>query len=251
MTGRVVIFYFLAFLIGGAGLFGASRNVDASVRRDRWIKFVTYFCIVQIVLVSAYLGPMVLGGLVLLILLIGAFELYRAIVSAARGRWLTRAGIGAGYLLLGIALLRFVSVSTREMSIFVYLVVVTFDGFSQVAGNLFGRRALAPTISPSKTFEGTLGGFALAAVMAILLRPLVHWSAAQSLVACFWIVAAGLSGDLLASWVKRTSGVKDFGRILPGHGGVLDRFDSFLLAGPAALLFLHQSKFLRATPACG
>jgi phosphatidate cytidylyltransferase len=243
MTGKVLVLCLLAFLIGGAGLYRASRAVAPSIRRVRWIKFITYFCIVQIVLVSAYLGPMVLGGLVLLILLIGAFELYRVIYSMAHERWFVRAAIGAGYVLLGIALLRFVSVSSREMSIFVYLVVATFDGFSQVAGNLFGRHALAPTISPRKTFEGTLGGLALAAAMAVLLRPLVHWSAVQSLIACCWIVAAALSGDLLASRVKRASRVKDFGRILPGHGGVLDRFDSFLLAGPAAFLFLHQSRF--------
>jgi len=125
------------------------------------------------------------------------------------------------------------------MAAFVYLVVATFDGFSQVAGNLFGRHLLARKISPSKTVEGTLGGLVLAAAVAVLLHPLVSLSAAQSLAAGGWIVAAGFSGDLLASWVKRMSGVKDFGRILPGHGGVLDRFDSLLFAGPAALLFLH------------
>lgn len=243
MIGKVFAFCLLAFLIGGAGLYRASRKMAPSVRRDRGMKFITYFCIVYIVLLCAFLGPRVLAALMLSILLVGAFELYQVLHSIKRSRLLFRTGIGAGYVLLGLALLLFFFRSTKEMAIFVYLVVATFDGFSQVAGNLFGRHPFARKISPGKTVEGTLGGLLLATAMAVLLSPMVGLSAPQSLAACGWIVAAGFSGDLLASCVKRASGVKDFGTILPGHGGVLDRFDSLLFAGPAALLFLHPPKF--------
>ena len=243
MIGKVFAFCLFAFVIGGAGLYQASRKTAPSIRRHRWTKFITYFCIVHIVLLCALLGPRVLAVLILLILLIGAFELYRVLHSVSGGRLLFRTGVSAGYVLLGMALLLFFSLSTKEMAVFVYLVVATFDGFSQVAGNLFGRHPFARKISPGKTVEGTLGGLVLAAAMAVLLHPLVSLSAAQSLAACGWIVAAGFSGDLLASWVKRASGAKDFGRILPGHGGVLDRFDSLLVAGPAALFLLHPPKF--------
>jgi phosphatidate cytidylyltransferase len=239
MIGKVFAFCLLAFLMGGVGLYSASRKLECSVRRDRWTKFITYFCIVHIVLLCVLLGPRVLGVLVLLILFVGAFELYRVLHSASGAQLLFRTGVSTGYVLLGLALLLFFSLSTKEMAVFVYLVVATFDGFSQVAGNLFGRHLLARKLSPGKTVEGTLGGLVFAAAMAVLLHPLVSLSAVQSLAAGGWIVAAGFSGDLLASWVKRRSGVKDFGRILPGHGGVLDRFDSLLFAGPAALLFLH------------
>lgn len=243
MIGKVFAFCLLAFLIGGAGLYRANRKMESSIRGERWTKFITYFFIVHIVLLCALLGPRVLTVLIMLILLIGAFELYYVLHSLSGGRLLFRTGISAGYVFLGLALLFFFWRSTMERAVFVYLVVATFDGFSQVAGNLFGRHPLARKISPGKTVEGILGGLVFAAAMAVLLHTLVNLSAAQSLVASSWIVAAGFSGDLLASWVKRASGVKDFGRILPGHGGVLDRFDSLLLAGPAALLFLHQSKF--------
>jgi len=243
MIGKVFAFCLLAFLMGGAGLYSASRKMECSIRRDRRTKFITYFCTVHIVLLCVLLGPRVLAVLILLILLIGASELYQVLHSAGRGQFLFRTGVSVGYVLLGLALLLFFSFSTKEMAVFVYLVVATFDGFSQVSGNLFGRRLLARKISQGKTVEGTLGGLVFASVMAVLLHPLVSLSVAQSLAAGAWIVAAGFSGDLLASWVKRTSGVKDFGRILPGHGGVLDRFDSLLLAGPAALLFLHHTKF--------
>jgi phosphatidate cytidylyltransferase len=243
MIARVFAFCLLAFLIGGAGLYGASRGAEPFLRRERGKKFITYFFLVHIVLLCALLGARVLTLLVLLILLTGAFELYQVLQLLRGGHFLFRAGITIGYFLLCLGLLLFFSLSTKEWAVFVYLVVATFDGFSQVAGNLFGKHLLARKISPGKTVEGTLGGLIFAATMALLLRPLINLGIAQTLAACAWIVLAGLSGDLLASWVKRRCGVKDFGRILPGHGGVLDRFDSLLLAGPAALLLLHQPIF--------
>jgi len=243
MIGKVFGFCLLAFLIGGVGLYEACRKMVSSIRRERWIKFITYFCVVHVVLLCALLGPRVLALLVLLILLIGAFELYQALQLISGDRLLFRTGISVSYFLLALALLLFFFLSTKELAVFVYLIVATFDGFSQVVGNMLGRHPLANNVSSGKTVEGALGGLAFAALMAVLLRPLVSMSVAQTLAVCAWIVAAGFSGDLLASWVKRASGIKDFGRILPGHGGVLDRFDSLLLAGPAALLLLHQPKF--------
>jgi phosphatidate cytidylyltransferase len=240
MIGKVLVLCLLAFLIGGVGLYCASRKVVPFIRHDRWVKFVTYFCVVNVFLLSAFGGPTVLTALILLILLIGAFELCRVLFSIRGNRLILRTGIAAGYLLLALGLLLFVTRSTKEVVVFVYLVVATFDGFSQVAGNLVGRHALLRKVSPGKTVEGALGGLVLSAAMAVSLRPLAGLNVVQSLAVCGWIAAAGLSGDLLASWVKRAYGVKDFGGILPGHGGVLDRFDSLLLAGPASLLLLHR-----------
>jgi phosphatidate cytidylyltransferase len=240
MIGRVLVLCLLAFLIGGAGLYWASRKAEPFVRHDRGVKFVTYFCVVTGFLLSAFGGPLVLAVLMLLILLIGAFELYRMLFSVRGGRLALRISIGAGYFLLALALLLFVARSTTEVVVFVYLVVATFDGFSQVAGNLLGRHALMHKISPGKTVEGALGGLILSAAMAVSLRALAGLNFVQSLAVCGWIAASALSGDLLASWVKRRFGIKDFGGILPGHGGVLDRFDSLLLAGPVSLLLLHR-----------
>ena len=240
MIGKVLVFCLLAFLIGGAGLYWASRKIEPRIRHDRLVKFVTYFCVVAVFLLSAFGGPLVLAALMLLILLIGAYELYGVLFSVRGDRLSFRIGIGAGYFLLALALLLFVARSSTEVVVFVYLVVAAFDGFSQVAGNLLGRHALIRRISPGKTVEGALGGLILSAAMAVSLRALAGLNIVQSLAVCGWIAAAALSGDLLASWVKRRFGVKDFGGILPGHGGVLDRFDSLLLAGPASLLLFHR-----------
>ena len=243
MIGRVFAFILFAFSIGGAGLYWGSRNRALPVRRERWIKFATYVCVIHVVLVCALLGPRVLVAMFFLIFLIGAIELDHVLRRLDGRRVLLRAGISVAYFLLGLGLLSFFSIATKEMAIFVYLVVATFDGFSQVVGNVFGTHPLTPKISPGKTIEGTLGGLFFALVMAGFLHPLVRMPMWHSLAAGTWIVAAGFLGDLLASSVKRASGVKDFGRILPGHGGVLDRFDSLLVAAPAALLILYQSVF--------
>lgn len=233
MIGKVLLVSVCGFCVGGLGLYLTSRAADSCVRRDRQTKFVSYFFIVNVVLLCVFFGTAVVSGLVLVILSLGAYEIYRALSRASAVRIPLRAGIGAGYLFLSFGLLAFVNGSAPEMLAFVYLVVAAFDGFSQVTGQLFGKHPMAPAISPSKSIEGALGGAAAAGTLAVLLRALVRFTVVQSINGCFWIVLAALSGDLLASWVKRKCGVKDFSSILPGQGGVLDRFDSLLFAGPA------------------
>jgi phosphatidate cytidylyltransferase len=111
-----------------------------------------------------------------------------------------------------------------------------FDGFSQVFGQLLGKLQLTRSISPSKTVEGAVGGGIAAVLSAILLGGLVGVSSSRAVAASVVIVFAALAGDLAASWIKRISGVKDFSCLLPGQGGVLDRFDSFLVAAPVWLV---------------
>jgi phosphatidate cytidylyltransferase len=123
--------------------------------------------------------------------------------------------------------------------LFFLMVIQLADVFGLVGGLAFGRRPLAPTISPGKTLEGTLGSAAAAVAGAALFAfavPLVPLPIALG----FGLVlfGVGLVGDLLASGFKRAVGLKDFGALLPGHGGILDRFDGWLLAAPVAWLGL-------------
>jgi phosphatidate cytidylyltransferase len=242
MIGKVLLLSVCAFLVGGMGFYFASCREVWSIRRDRRTKFISYFCVVHLVLLCAFLGALMVTGLMAGIFSIGAFELYRALSPPGTMRIPVRATIGAAYLLLSFGLLLVVNTSPQEQVVFAYLVVAAFDGFSQVAGQLFGTHPLARSISPGKTVEGAFGGTAAAIAMALLLRPLVNLTTIQSLGACCWIVPAGLSGDLFASWVKRQAGIKDFGTLLPGQGGVLDRFDSFLFAGQVSFFVLHLLK---------
>ena len=122
-----------------------------------------------------------------------------------------------------------------------YLLVAVFDGFSQVIGQLVGRRLLAPGISPGKTVEGAIGGLIAALMVGFVLRDLVWPDPIQALLLAATISFAGLCGDLAASLVKRRAEIKDFGTILPGQGGILDRFDSFLVASAVVAPIIYYS----------
>jgi len=109
-----------------------------------------------------------------------------------------------------------------------------FDSASYFAGRAFGRHKLAPAVSPGKTVEGLVGGIIFGGAVIIWLA--VTWldkSLVQGAAAALVIMTAAQLGDLGESALKRQSGVKDSGTIIPGHGGILDRFDSLLAVMPA------------------
>jgi phosphatidate cytidylyltransferase len=142
-------------------------------------------------------------------------------------------------LLAGFAiLLAAPSDGARRAACFVATVVCSdVGGFA--AGVLFGKHPLAPAVSPKKSWEG-LGGsvFACLAGAGILLTTLLHTQWWQALVFGFAMALLATAGDLAESLVKRDLGVKDMGRLLPGHGGLMDRLDSMLLTAPVAYLLL-------------
>ena len=106
-------------------------------------------------------------------------------------------------------------------------------------GSWLGRRPIAPSVSPNKTWEGFVGGLIAAATLAAVVLPLDGTSSVLRGAAIGVAVGiAGFLGDLVASMVKRDLGVKDLGRLLPGHGGVLDRVDGLLLALPVGYALL-------------
>jgi phosphatidate cytidylyltransferase len=110
-------------------------------------------------------------------------------------------------------------------------------------GRWFGNRPLSPTLSPNKTIAGTVGGTVVTLIGGVILLPLVSpWTVTHGLEAAVAIAIVVPLGDLFESMVKRTLGMKDFGRILPGHGGLLDRVDGLLFALPTMYYLLHVLK---------
>lgn len=110
------------------------------------------------------------------------------------------------------------------------------DIVAYLVGSTIGRRKLAPRISPGKTWEGTLAGFAAGALVVLAIAAIFGLPRVPAAIVAIGIGPVGLAGDLLESYVKRRAGVKDSGTLLPGHGGVLDRLDS--LAAAAAFVML-------------
>lgn len=99
-------------------------------------------------------------------------------------------------------------------------------------GVRFGRRKLAPVISPGKTVEGFMGGLAMSFAVAVGVALWMQWPVGPTAAIALAVALAGVIGDLSKSTIKRAAGVKDSGVILPGHGGVLDRFDAVLFGVP-------------------
>lgn len=117
------------------------------------------------------------------------------------------------------------------------------DTGAYFAGRAFGRHKLAPAVSPKKTWEGAAGGTVLGAAAGWALAPAVALAGAQGVLLGLLVAVAGQVADLAESALKRYAGVKDSGTLLPGHGGILDRFDSALFTVPLvyyAVVFLGR-----------
>lgn len=124
-----------------------------------------------------------------------------------------------------------------------FLILWTNDTGAYLSGMAFGRTKLFPAVSPNKTWEGLIGGVLLALGVALLLSSYQHdLSVGGWMLMALCVAVFGNTGDLYESYLKRAAGVKDSGRIMPGHGGVLDRFDGLLFSLPAflALYYLIQ-----------
>ena len=133
-------------------------------------------------------------------------------------------------------------VEQTEYGILIWLVVLTAFGTDIMAyfsGFLFGKHKLCPKISPKKTIEGSIGGTLGSVILSGLFG---YFFAPEVLVHCFVIgVLGGIVsqfGDLTASIFKRKMGIKDYGNLIPGHGGILDRFDSVLFTGPMVYYYI-------------
>lgn len=124
-------------------------------------------------------------------------------------------------------------------AVFFYLTVASSDAFAQIAGRLFGRRPLAPRLSPAKTVEGAVGGLLFAALVGAWASPTVGWGLARGAASGALLGLAGCVGDLVESSWKRALGLKDFSALLGAQGGLLDRFDALLFAAPFFFLWLR------------
>jgi len=189
--------------------------------KERWTKYIVYLLIVSSML--ALIWNSMFSWTAAIIILVGGYE----VISIGQGHKKAMLIALPLYAAIGYLFLMYATFSFEDDTLFLYVVVLTFDGFSQLSGQLFGKTKLAPKISPGKTIEGLIGGFVFAVLTSLLLnKPL--WVATI-------ICVAAMIGDLLASYYKRKCGVKDYGNLIPAHGGILDRFDSLIFAGAASL----------------
>jgi phosphatidate cytidylyltransferase len=195
------------------------------------------------ILVSAYVAGME-GLFVAFVLTVGGIVVWRVLDgSGPRAVRDATAGVfAAAYLPLmaGFVMLMLAEEDgALRVALFILLCVANDTG-GYVVGVLIGRHPLAPSVSPKKTWEGLLGSIVLASVVGVLgVHFLLDGDPALGALLGVATVAVATLGDLGESMIKRDLELKDMGTLLPGHGGILDRIDSMLLAAPVVYLLLH------------
>jgi len=163
MTSKNILFIFLLFLflLGGIGIFVTNRKKEQNERRNSWIKYSVYFLIINTLFVSMMYFPTLFSTFCILIVLGGAFEMIRLQRNSHQPVWY---GFFPAYLIAAVLFCIF-SLESQDIQSFTLLTVCSFDAFSQLSGQLFGKRKICPRISPAKTIGGTIGGTIISIVV--------------------------------------------------------------------------------------
>ena len=268
LTALILISVVLAalFLLAPVG-WGSVSLVVVGVAASEWASLAGYARSARALFVAITLAM----GIAMLVLLAGGDQSrWSDVVLATCGaatifwvivappwlafRWKPASGIAlaiAGWIVLAGAWVALVTLQARSPWLVLAAMAIVWiaDTAAYFTGRAFGKHKLAPQVSPGKTWEGVYGALAAVAIYALALTPLSEAAgrsgaltpaAVAIWVACALALAAlSIEGDLFESLLKRNANVKDSGRLLPGHGGVLDRIDALLAAMPAAALLAH------------
>ncbi len=238
---------FFAFIAGGVVLVGQAEVYAAMHRKGYQPATALGLVVGGLLLAAAYLkGEQAMLSLVVLGTVL-SFLWYMAAGPKARDGALVNIGatmLGLAYvpLMAGFLLIILAQpVSGRALTLALLGMTFLYDAAAFVIGSLWGSRALAPTISPKKSWEGLLAATFVTFIVSIAVLPSIDpLTLGRSVGLALVIAVFAPLGDLAESLMKRDLGVKDMGSVLPGHGGIMDRIDSALFVIPAAFAFLRQ-----------
>lgn len=244
---------FFAIMIGAIILLGAwewSRLAGLDTRRVRSV----FVGVVAAALWVVWVLPEPLKMIILLMgvvwwgVALGLVIGFPQSIESWRGPWRK---LFSGWLVLipawtGMVVLKSHDQADWLLALVLFLIWGTDVG-AYFAGRKFGRTKLAPQVSPGKSWEGVWGGVALGLAVTIAVGVMLGFSGAEAwvglLVTCIATMAASVLGDLYESVIKRQSGYKDSGNLLPGHGGIMDRIDSLTAAVPVFSLCVMAGAF--------
>lgn len=218
------------FIMGFVGFYFINRRKDPMEARNSWTKFITYAIIIHILFFSIAFVPLVFRFLSVLIVAGGFYDLikvYRQSGSIRQSFFIIALIV---YVFLAAGFYVF-SGFDSHLLLFTFLILSIFDSFSQITGQIWGRHKLFRKISPQKTVEGFIGGIIVAVASSYWLGDLLAGTSFNPMRLATGIVASAFVGDMITSFYKRKYEVKDFSSLIPGHGGVLDRFDSLITGG--------------------
>ena len=239
MVFKLYIILMVYFLIGGVITIFVNKDKDIVYLKNAWLKYFVYLVIINLLFASVLINVIFFQYLCLLILLFGYYEIIKSINLSINY------SVGIISLLVfscfAFMFYNFAHLSPRHLFYTLFLTTV-FDAFSQLSGQLLGKRKIFPKISPNKTYAGVWGGLIVVIITSVCIRDLLYLGVTQSILMGIGISGFALSGDLLASYCKRKFKIKDFSNFIPGHGGFLDRFDSLLATGSFIFLIVNIFK---------
>lgn len=220
----LLVFY---FVLGAIGMWIFARKKEPAKAKELWTKYAVYVFIVFSIISVLQLDKIYFTLISLAISIVGLIEIY---ICTVENQSLKIKSVFY-YLLISVLFISGTFSFDNKTLQYSYLIILTFDGFSQIIGQLIGGQKLIPSISPNKTVAGLVGGLITAIITCIF----IGWDIYNTLI----IIVFGFVGDILASYLKRKSNVKDFSQLIPGHGGFLDRFDSYIMAIAGLNIFAH------------
>jgi len=226
------------FVSGAFWIIRINRSLKPTEARNQWIKYGMYLLLVNLIWCCLVWVPAVFPYIGWIVILMAAFEWWKALRKVKSRAWLSIA-----FLIVSGGFSGFLYMD-QNILLYTFFIVVLFDGSCQVAGQLIGKRPLLPRISPGKTIEGLFGGTLVTLATSLATRRSFSFDWAELILTTCVIMAAAFTGDMLASAVKRKAKIATFGKMIPGHGGVIDRFDSLMMTGALLYLLTHIRHFL-------
>lgn len=205
-------------------------------------KIISYEAIVNYILAivmffAGYFFDTTSIGLVLLLYVSINFILYVTIQNITLTRLSQALFVG---LYVVLFMYHMIMLNNTKYIWLVYIIAFGTDTFAYFVGVFFGKHKLCPHVSPKKTVEGAIGGVLGCTIITVIyFKVLGINNILYTIIFSMFVSAFSIIGDLLASKIKREHGIKDYGNFLPGHGGILDRFDSLLFVAPVVYYFVN------------
>jgi phosphatidate cytidylyltransferase len=235
MIWTVYITILAYYALGTVGIYIINRKKETQSKRKAWIKHINYFIITNILFFSIAFNTLYFRIIAIMIIIMGFLELIKLFRESGYNH--------LKFFLFSIFILAIFSLGffffgrmDKGVILFSFLILCIFDGFSQITGQLFGRKKLFPSVSPNKTVEGLIGGALISVLSAFVFKNLIIATSLKAIILAAIIAFFAFLGDALKSVYKRKYNVKDFSKLIPGHGGCLDRFDSLIAAGAGVAL---------------
>ncbi|MCD7899044.1 MAG: phosphatidate cytidylyltransferase [Bacteroides sp.] len=236
MIATYYILIIIFFLIGALGIYMANRKRNKENKKQNWVKYGVYFIITHVLFLTVIFLPKLFPYVCVLISIGGAFEIIRLQLSNTPLKPTYFALLIGIYIILSLLFILFGMLEDRTILFSLFMVLI-FDAFCQISGQISGKTKIVPKISPNKTVEGLIGGTVISILASCFLGSIMNIPLISSIILGIGICFFAFAGDLFASWIKRLYNVKDFGNSLPGHGGFLDRFDSLIPAASFVYAF--------------